>query len=83
MQGQIQCNHTLVTTDVNNIDGFAVYSIKNKLQILGGTVGVTGDLVRHAKPLNKMDDVFDRLKAVNISKHVIQSKLQASRRHSD
>jgi len=32
---------------------------------------VTGDLVRHAKPLNKMDHVFDRLKAVNISKHVI------------
>jgi len=30
-----------------------------------------------------MDDVFDRLKAVNISKHVIQSKLQASRRHYD
>jgi len=83
MQGQIQCNHTLVTTDVNNIDGFAVYCIKNKFQILGGTVGVTGDLVRHAKPLNKMDDVFDRLKAVNISKHVIQSKLQASRRHYD
>ena len=72
-QGQIQSNHALVTTDIHHIDRFAIYSIKNELQILCGTVGVTGDLVRHAIPLNKMVDVFDALKTVKISKHDIQS----------
>jgi hypothetical protein len=73
MQGQIQGNNPLVTTNVYNIDSFAVYGIKNELQILGGAIGVVGNLVRHAKPLNKVVEVFDALKTVKISKQIIQS----------